>query len=108
MAIASKTDEIDTYAYWSDVKGALIEVCKLTPDEAAAEVGEMRLALSSLSDWGRLLAYHDSVPQIAEDIWKQRCGDDVGEATAGEVRQALTEWYVERNRQRGLVGRGDG
>ena len=103
MAIARKADEIDTYAYWSDVKGALIEVCKLTPDDAAAEVGEMRLSLSALSDWGRLLAYHDSVPQIAEDIWKQRCGDDVAVENAAEVRRELTQWYVERNRQRGFV-----
>ena len=102
MAIARKADEIDTHAYWSDVKSALVEVCGLSLDDAAAEVGEIRLAMSCLSDWGRLLAYHDSVPQAAEDIWKQRCGDRIGENEVEGVREKLIDWYAARSRRRGF------
>ncbi len=102
MAIARTTADIDTHAYWSDVTNALVDVCGLSLKEAEAEVGEARLALSCLSDWGRLLAYHDSVARVAEDIWKLRRDTEVDEAEAAPIRRSLIAWYTERNRQRGL------
>ena len=102
MGIARKADDVETYAYWSDVEAALKEICGLSVTEAATEVSEARLALSCLSEWGQLLAYHESVPQAAEDIWKERPGAEIGEEEVEEVRQQLIAWYAERNTGRGL------
>ena len=102
MAVARTIEDIDTHAYWSDVTKALVSVCGLPSEEAETEVGEARLALSCLSDWGRLLAYHESVPRAVEDIWKQWHDGGVQPEEAARVRQELIEWYAERNRRRGL------
>ncbi len=102
MGVARKAEDIDTHAYWADVTDALMEVCKWPADDAMAAVSKSRQALTGLSDWGRLLAYHDSVPQAAEDLWKQKAGAEAGKERADAVRRELIKWYVERNRERGL------
>ena len=102
MAIARTREDMDTHTYWMDMKDALTQVCGLSTEEAADEVGEMRLAMSCLSEWGQLLAYHKSVPRAAEDIWMRRRGDEDAGEEAAEVRRNLIGWYTERNRQRGL------
>ena len=105
MGVARKAEDINTHAYWADVSDALREVCKLSADDAAAAVSESRRALTCLSDWGRMLAYHDSVPQAAEDLWKQWLGakaKKVREDDAAAVRRELIKWYANRNRERGL------
>lgn len=102
MGVARKVEDVDTHAYWADVNDALMEVCHLSPEDAAAAVSESRQTLSCLSDWGRLLAYHESVPQVAEDLWRQGPGARIGEEEAGGVQRKLIEWYAERNRGRGL------
>ena len=102
MGIARKAEDVDTRAYWADVNDALREVCELSPEDAAAAVSKSRQALTCLSDWGRLLAYHDSVPQAAEDLWKQGPGAAAGKQEAEGVRRKLIKWYAERNRERGL------
>lgn len=108
MGVARKVEDVDTHAYWADVTDALKDVCEFSADEAAIVVSKSRQALTGLSDWGRLLAYHDSVPQAAEDIWKQERGTEAGEDEAKETRRKLIEWYAERNRERrlpqGVVG----
>ena len=82
MGIAGKVEDVDTHAYWVDMCDALREVCHLSLKDAVAAVSESRQALSCLSEWGRLLAYHDSVPWVAEDLWGQGPG-----ARAGEERR---------------------
>ena len=103
MGVARKVEDVDTHAYWSDVTDALKEVCQLSADEAAEAVSNSRQAMTGLSDWGRLLAYHDSVPQAAEDLWKQGPGADAGKGKVKAVRQELISWYTERNRERGFL-----
>ena len=102
MGVARKAEDVDTHAYWADVTDALTEVCKLSPDDAKAAVSKSRQALTGLSDWGRLLAYHDSVPQAVEDLWQQGPGAKAGTERAAAVRRELIKWYTERNRDRGL------
>ena len=102
MAIARRLEDLDTHTYWMDVKDALTQVCGLSPDEAANEVGEMRLAMSCLSEWGQLLSYHEGVPQAAEDIWLRRCGGEDAQQETAEIQRNLIGWYADRNRQRGL------
>ena len=65
-------------------------------------VSKSRQALTGLSDWGRVLAYHDSVPQTAEEMWKQERATEATEDEAKEIRQKLIEWYAKRNRERRL------
>ena len=101
MGLAQRTEDVDTHAYWADVNDALMDVCGLAPQDAADAVAKSRQALTYLSEWGRLLAYHDSVPQVAEDIWKQGPGAAVPEERARAVRRELVEWYVHRDTQRG-------
>ena len=67
VTIAKSIGDIETDVYWSDVTSALVDICGLRRQDALAEVREARAALSSLSEWGQLLAHHDSVPQAAED-----------------------------------------
>lgn len=102
MGVAKKAEDVDTHAYWADVNDALREVCGLSPGAAAAAVSKARQALTCLSDWGRLLAYHDSVPQAAEDLWKQGPGEAAGEEKAQGMRRDLIEWYAKRNKERGF------
>ena len=102
MGLAQRTEDVDTHAYWADVNDALREVCGLSRQDAADAVSKSRQALTCLSDWGRLLAYHDSVPQAVEDIWKLGPGATVSEERAEAVRWEMIEWYAERNRKRGL------
>ena len=102
MGVARKTEDIDTHAYWADVNEALLDVCKMSADSATAAVSKSRRALTRLSDWGQLLAYHDSVPQAAEDLWRQGPGAEASEEEAEAVRRKLIAWYAERNRDRGL------
>ncbi|MDE0344151.1 MAG: hypothetical protein OXK82_13460 [Deltaproteobacteria bacterium] len=102
MGVARKVEDVDTHAYWADVTDALRDVCQFSADEAAVVVSKSRQALTGLSDWGRLLAYHDSVPQAAEDIWKQERGTKVRDDEAEGIRRKLIEWYAERNRERQL------
>ena len=52
MAIARTREDLDTHTYWMNVKDALTQVCRLSLEEAANELGEMRLAMSCLSEWG--------------------------------------------------------
>lgn len=103
MGVARKVEDVDTHAYWADVTDALRDVCEFSADQAAVVVSESRQALTGLSDWGRLLAYHDSVPQAAEDIWKQVRGKEGTDDEAKEIRQKLIAWYAERNRERRLA-----
>ncbi len=102
MGVARKAEDVDTHGYWADVNDALRQVCDLSAEEAAAAVSKARQDLTCLSEWGRLLAYHDSVPQAAEDIWMQGPGEAAGEERAQGIRQELIAWYAKRNRQRGL------
>ncbi len=102
MGVARKAEDIDTHGYWTDVTDALREVCRLSADDATAAVSKSRQALTCLSDWGRLLAYHDSVPQTAEDLWKQGAGEKAETEETEAVRRELIKWYAERNRARGL------
>ena len=102
MGVARKVEEIDTHAYWADVKDALCVVCERSADDAAAAVAKSRQSLSCLSDWGQLLAYHDGVPRAAEDLWKQGPGAKAGKKKTEAVREALIGWYAERNRERGF------
>lgn len=102
MGVARTAEDIDTHAYWADLADALTEVCGLSAGDAAEAVSKSRQTLTGLSEWGRLLAYHDSVPQAAEDIWKQGPGADAQKEELEEIRRALIMWYAERNRERGL------
>ena len=108
MGIARKAEDIDTHGYWADVKDALTDVCKLSADDAMAAVSKSRRDLTGLSDWGRLLAYHDSVPQATEDLWKQGPGAEASNEETEAVRSALIRWYAKRNRERGLPHSPDG
>lgn len=103
MTIAKSIGDIETDTYWADVTSALVDICGLQQQDALAEVGEARADLSSLSEWGQLLAHHDSVPQAAEDIWKQSRDSRIRDDESTRVRQELLEWYTERMRQRGLL-----
>ena len=62
-------------------------------------MSKSRQALTCLSDWGRLLAYHDSVPQAAEDLWKQAAGEKAEIEETEAVRRKLIKWYAERMRE---------
>lgn len=102
MGVARKVEDVDTHAYWADVQDALRDVCEFSADEAAVVVSKSRQALTGLSDWGRLLAYHDSVPQAAEDIWKQERGKEATEDDVEAIRRKLIEWYADRSKERRL------
>ena len=91
---ATRPEDVDTRTYWSDVQAALAEICGLSAKVAATAVSDARADLSCLSDWGRLLAYHESVPQVAEDLWLQWAGHEVAEDELQEVRDKLIAWYA--------------
>ena len=95
---ATRPEDVDTRAYWSDVRSAL-GICGLSQEDAADAVADARSALSCLSDWGRLLAYHESVPRVAEELWLQRAGEQVAASKLQEVREKLIAWYAESSRE---------
>ena len=43
---------------------------RLTEEDATRSIERRRTCLSGQSEFGRLLVYHDSIPKVAEDIWR--------------------------------------
>ena len=103
MGVAKNTKDVDTHTYWTDVTDALREVCELSAHDARSAVEKMRKDLTGLSEWGQLLAYHDSVPQVAEDLWTNCLDVSANEREVEHVRRELVQWYSARNRARGLT-----
>lgn len=92
MAAVRHVEEIDIVTFWRDVHDALVTCCNLSARDAADLIGRLRVSLSCQSELGRLLVYHQSVPDAAYDIWRSTPGGDGRE----DLRKELQRWYLAR------------
>ena len=63
-------DESDSAAYWADVVRLLVDLADLSEPDAHCLVAAYCARLACQSPFGRLLVYHQSVPDAAYEVWR--------------------------------------
>ena len=94
MTTVRHIDQIDTVAFWPAVVGVLVESCGFNQPKAAQLVSTYRRRLAGQSDSGHLLIYHQSVADVAYDIWRAERNDGVHDP---DFRNRLVESDAERH-----------
>lgn len=92
MTTVRHIDQIDTTAFWSAVGGVLVDSCGFNRPKAAHLVSIYRRRLTGQSDSGHLLIYHQSVPDVAYDIWRAESNDGVHDP---DFRNRLIDSYTD-------------
>lgn len=94
MTTVRHIDQIDTGAFWPAVVGVLVDGCGYGPREAKQLVSAYHRRLASQSDLGHLLIYHQSIPDVAYDLWRTERNDGAHDA---DFRNQLINFYADHH-----------